>query len=208
MIIKVCGMRESSNIRDVSALDIDWMGMIFYPKSPRYVINNVEKNDKIKRVGVFVNDSPQSIITHVVNFRLDIIQFHGNETPIMIRNIRRTIDPDIHKDIKIIKAISITTAEDIMKYKAYEDDVDYFLFDTKCKTVGGSGEQFDWDILQQYDGNKPFLLSGGIGPDDVQRIKQFKHPRLVGIDINSRFETSPGIKDVSLLKQFITQLKN
>lgn len=226
MIIKVCGMRDAANIKEVSQLDIDWMGFIFFPKSSRYVrqINSnagfipdypsLRNNDgdepspkKIKRVGVFVDDMPQNIVTRVVNFRLDIVQLHGSENAIMIDNLRRTLEPDIHKGIKIMKALSVASAADVEKYKDYEGHVDYFLFDTKTPLKGGSGNKFDWSVLDAYDGKTPFLLSGGIGPDDVERIREFNHPKCIGIDVNSRFETVPGVKDAALLKSFLEALR-
>ena len=219
MKIKVCGMRDGENIRRVAALGVDWIGMIFWDKSPRYVTmiptdagiipdraDTTPKTD-IKRVGVFVDEMPQNIITRAVNFELDLIQLHGHETPTMIRNLRRTLDPDIRPGIQFIKAISVSCRDDIAAYKPYEDCVDYFLFDTKCPTVGGSGAQFNWSVLEAYDGNKPFLLSGGIGPDDAERVKAFHHPQCIGIDLNSRFETAPGVKDVDLLRTFIQHIK-
>ena len=158
------------------------------------------------RVGVFVDDMPQNIVTRVYNYNLDYIQLHGNEPRETIENLRLTIDPDIHPGIKIIKAISVSTAEDIMKYKEYVGAVDLFLFDTKCKTVGGSGEQFDWQVLEAYDGDTPFLLSGGIGPDDAERVKSFHHPKCIGIDLNSKFEIEPALKDVEKLKIFLEKI--
>ena len=206
MLIKVCGMRDGENIRQVAELGIDWIGMIFWPKSPRNVTANPAiKADHILRVGVFVDEMVQNITTRVVNFHLDLVQFHGHESPTLIRNLRRTLDPDIHPGIRFIKAISVSSREDIATYKMYEDCVDYFLFDTKCQTVGGSGQQFDWSVLEAYDGTKPFLLSGGIGPDDAERIKTFQHPKCIGIDLNSRFETAPAQKDIAALRDFISQ---
>ena len=218
MIIKVCGMREGENIRQVAELGVNWIGMIFWDKSPRNVtmiptyagIIPDRGSDigsfKAKRVGVFVDEMPQNIITRVVNYKLDLVQLHGHETPTLIRNLRRTLDPDIRPGVKFIKAISVSSRDDIAKYKDYADCVDYFLFDTKCPSVGGSGEQFDWSVLDAYDGDVPFLLSGGIGPDDAGRVRSFHHPKCIGIDLNSRFETEPGVKDISKLKQFLEQL--
>lgn len=233
MFIKVCGMREPENIRAVSALGIDMIGFVFWPNSPRYVrmissqagiipdysVERLNKGrgkvemptDKVvlpKRVGVFVDDMPQSIVTRVFNYDLDYAQLHGEESRVMIENLCRTLEPDIKQGVKIIKALSIGSPEDVSRYKEYEGVVDLFLFDTKCKTVGGSGEQFDWDVLGQYDGQTPFILSGGIGPDDVERVKSFTHPQFVGIDLNSRFETEPGLKDVEALRQFIQAIRN
>lgn len=232
MIVKVCGMRDADNIRAVSQLGVDMIGFIFYTKSPRYVQmlssqagiipdyseerfkslkpqmgEGISGEKQPARVGVFVDDMPQNIVTRVYNYNLDYIQLHGNETRETIENLRATLDPDIKPGIKIIKAISVSTAEDIQKYKEYVGAVDLFLFDTKCKTVGGSGEQFDWQVLEQYDGETPFLLSGGIGPDDAERVKSFHHPQCIGIDLNSKFEIEPALKDVEKLKDFLEKLR-
>lgn len=211
-------MRDADNIRDISALGVDMIGLIFYPPSPRYVQQFSSGAGIIPdyapdmgktplRVGVFVDDMPQNIVTRVYNYKLDYIQLHGNESRETLENLRATIDPDINPKIKIIKAISVSSAEDIKKYKEYVGAADLFLFDTKCKTVGGSGEQFDWQVLQAYDGDVPFLLSGGIGPDDAERIKNFHHPKCIGIDLNSKFEIEPALKDVDKLKQFLVKVK-
>lgn len=229
MIIKVCGMRDTENIRAVSELDIDMMGFIFWQKSPRFVMmissqagiipdyseEELKKRkgeqspaaNRVKRVGVFVDDMPQSIVTRVYNYNLDYVQLHGEESREMIENFRRTVDPDIKPGIKIIKTISVGCKDDLQKCKDYVGVVDMFLFDTKCDNAGGSGEQFDWSILDEYDGDIPFLLSGGIGPDDAEKVKAFHHPQFAGIDLNSRFEIEPGVKDVEKLKKFISELK-
>lgn len=223
MVIKVCGMRDARNIREVSQLGIDMIGMVFYPKSPRYVEMqsshagiipdyvkediNIKSSKTPARVGVFVDDMVQNIVTRVVNYHLDYVQLHGNEPREMCENLRLTLDPDIRPGIKIIKAISVSDASDIQKYKEYVGAVDLFLFDTKCKTVGGSGQQFDWQVLEQYDGEVPFLLSGGIGPEDASRLHAFHHPKCIGIDLNSRFEIEPGVKDVEKLKGFLNAMQ-
>lgn len=211
-------MRDADNIRDISALGVDMIGLIFYPPSPRYVQQFSSGAGIIPdyapdmgktplRVGVFVDDMPQNIVTRVYNYKLDYIQLHGNEPRETLENLRATIDPDIKPNIQIIKAISVSSAEDIKKYKEYVGAADLFLFDTKCKTVGGSGEQFDWQVLQAYDGEVPFLLSGGIGPDDAERVRSFHHPKCIGIDLNSKFEIEPALKDVEKLKQFLVKVK-
>lgn len=211
-------MRDADNIRDISALGVDMIGLIFYPPSPRYVQQFSSGAGIIPdyapdmgktplRVGVFVDEMPQNIVTRVYNYKLDYIQLHGNEPRETLENLRATIDPDIKPKIKIIKAISVSSGEDIKKYKEYVGAADLFLFDTKCKTVGGSGEQFDWQVLQAYDGDVPFLLSGGIGPDDAERVKNFHHPKCIGIDLNSKFEIEPALKDVEKLKQFLVKVK-
>lgn len=216
-------MRDAQNIREVSQLGVDMIGMIFYPKSPRYVEMqsshagiipdyakediNIKSSKSPARVGVFVDDMVQNIVTRVVNYHLDYVQLHGNEPREMCENLRLTLDPDIRPGIKIIKAISVSDASDIQKYKEYVGAVDLFLFDTKCKTVGGSGQQFDWQVLEQYDGEVPFLLSGGIGPEDASRLHAFHHPKCIGIDLNSRFEIEPGVKDVEKLKGFLNEIQ-
>ncbi len=232
MIIKVCGMRETENIRQVAALGVDMMGFIFWPESPRFVkmisaqagiipdyseerlrkMRNktqasASAENRPKRVGVFVDEMPQSIVTRVYNYELDFVQLHGNESAVMIENLKRTLIPDIAPDIKIIKALSIREKDDVKRWREYEGAADMLLFDTKCKTVGGSGEQFDWSVLEAYDGNIPFLLSGGIGPEDAERVLKFSHPQFVGIDLNSRFEISPAVKDVEKLKTFIQTIR-
>lgn len=210
MIVKVCGMRDSQNIRDVTAAGADWIGMIFWPQSPRCVgrVPDTANDNGVKRVGVFVDGMVQDIIVATVNYRLDIVQLHGTETPAMIRNLRATLVPDIAPHTRIIKAISVSSPDDISLCHDYEDCVDTFLFDTKCRIVGGSGKQFDWSVLSLYHGSKPFLLSGGIGPSDTRMVKEFSHPQMIGVDINSRFETAPGMKDAEQIKNFIKQIKN
>lgn len=223
MIIKVCGMREAQNIREVMTLGVDMIGMIFWPKSPRFVpmvrsragiipdkasssLTGIEAK-QVKRVGVFVDAMPQEIITCAYNYHLDYIQLHGSESPVMIDNLRRTLVPDILPEVRIIKALSIREADDVKRWREYEGHADMLLFDTKCKCVGGSGVQFDWSVLEGYDGNIPFLLSGGIGPDDAERVKAFRHPMLAGIDLNSRFEIEPALKDVDKLRTFIANVR-
>lgn len=206
MLVKVCGMREPENIEKVAQLGVDMMGFIFYPKSPRFVSQSVDRTaaDKnVCRVGVFVNESVELISDKIQLFDLNAVQLHGNES--------RVLCEQLHEQnglLKVIKAISVSTAGDILKYKEYVGAVDYFLFDTKCKTVGGSGQQFDWQVLENYDGDVPFILSGGIGPEDVERIRNFHHPKCIGIDLNSKFEMEPGLKDVEMLKTFLENIEN
>ena len=206
MLVKVCGMREPENIEKVAQLGVDMMGFIFYPKSPRFASQSVARTaaDKnVCRVGVFVNESVELISDKIQLFDLNAVQLHGNES--------RELCEQLHKQnglLKVIKAISVSTAGDIQKYKEYVGAVDYFLFDTKCKTVGGSGQQFDWQVLENYDGDVPFILSGGIGPEDVERIRNFHHPKCIGIDLNSKFEMEPGLKDVEMLKTFLENIEN
>lgn len=210
MKIKVCGMRDAGNIKALQELPIDYMGLIFWPRSPRCVNKNTPRSkdgEHTERVGVFVDQKAQDIITAAVNYDLDVIQLHGSESPVFCRNLRSTLHPDIKSGIRIMKAISVNSAEDIGRWKDYADCVDFLLFDTKCPMVGGSGKKFDWSVLEQYNGTIPFLLSGGLDPDDAERVLQFKHPMLMGIDLNSRFEAEPGVKDIDKLQTFISRIK-
>ena len=198
-MIKVCGMRDAENIREVESLGIDMMGFIFWPKSKRYVSrrpNHLPK--RVKRVGVFVDEDPGLVKRIAHDYGLDYIQLHGSESPAYIFQLR---------GLHVIKAFNIATAEDLEQTKTYEGLVDYFLFDTKGKSVGGNGEKFDWSVLEAYDGSTPFLLSGGIGPDDADRVKACRHPKCAGIDLNSRFEIAPGLKDVNTMRSFIREIR-
>lgn len=226
-------MRDAQNIRDVASLDIDMMGFNFWPKSKRFVRMissqagilpdySPERLDyavnadgtrhfvfpkRIKRVGVFVDEMPQTIVAYVYNYALDYIQLHGSELPVVIENLRHTLVPDIVKDIKFIKAFGISTAADLEQTKAYEGVADLFLFDYKTPEKGGSGKHFDWSVLDAYQGKTPFLLSGGIGPEDAEEIRNLHHPMFAGVDVNSRFETEPAMKDVEKLRMFVNALK-
>ena len=196
MKVKVCGMRNGENIQQVEELGVDWIGMIFQSESPRNVTMIPTVSGSCKKVGVFFDEMAQNIITRVVNFQLDVIQLSGNETPTLIRNLRRTLDPDICPNVSLWKAINVSTPADLATYSLYEGCVDIFVFGLK--------KMDDAKLLEAYKGEKPFLLSGEIGPDDVARINSFSHPRCIGIDLNTQFETEPGMKDVSLLKQFLS----
>lgn len=203
MIIKVCGMREAENIREVERLDIDLMGFIFWPKSSRYVSKRPDYLPRqVKRVGVFVDEDPEEVKRLADNYSLDYIQLHGHETPEVISYLRTSASP--HP--RMIKAFNIATEEDLSQTLPYEGLADLFLFDTKGQSVGGNGVKFNWDVLDAYQGSTPFLLSGGIGPDDAAQVNAFRHPKCIGIDLNSRFELSPGLKDIAKLKEFICNL--
>ena len=202
-LIKVCGMREAENIREVEALGINLMGFIFWPKSSRYVSERpAYLPTQCKRVGVFVNEDAETIKRIAEDYALDYIQLHGSESSDYIHALR--VDGSF---AAVIKAFNIATTADLETTKPYEDLVDYFLFDTKGKSVGGNGEKFDWSVLADYVGETPFLLSGGIGPDDAARVKAFHHPKCIGIDLNSRFELFPALKDINKLREFIKEIR-
>jgi phosphoribosylanthranilate isomerase len=202
MMIKVCGMRDEHNIRAVEHLDIDWMGFIFYPLSSRYVGEQLSYlPEKVTRVGVFVNEQPEIVRERTEQNRLQILQLHGEESPAYCLELKR-------QGYRVIKAFGIETdqpfpTETVLRY---EGCCDYFLFDTKTPMHGGSGQKFNWEVLNDYRGTIPFLISGGLTPVDAGPLKAFSHPQLVGIDLNSGFETSPAIKDTTLLQPFIEQL--
>ena len=203
-LVKVCGMREAENIREVEALGIDLMGFIFWPKSSRYVSERpAYLPTNCKRVGVFVDEDIETVKRIAEDYALDYIQLHGHESPEYCAQL---------KGLKLIKAFNIATTEDFKQTEPYTGIVDYFLFDTKGKSVGGNGEKFDWSVLSAYDGNTPFLLSGGIGPDDAEVLTSHFSPltskKCVGIDLNSRFEIAPGLKDINKLKEFLNALNN
>ena len=204
MIVKVCGMRDAENIRQVDELRrVDWMGFIFFPRSPRHVSEvPTYLPQHCKRVGVFVNAPVEDIASRVQTFGFQLVQLHGHETPEFILSLRTAIS----NEVKIIKMIQIASLEDLDKAMQYEGVVDYFLFETKCDTYGGCGKQFDWSILQNYHGTTPFLITGGIKPSDAEKVKAFHHPQFIGIDLNSGFETAPALKDVERIKDFLLTL--
>lgn len=206
MIIKVCGMREPDNISQVATTGIQWMGMIFWPRSSRWandlsVAHTIPAG--IRRVGVFVDQPVEEMAAIADSCQLDIIQLHGHESVECLARLRQSLtDPSV----QLMKAISIADEKDIEQVAHYDKVADWLLFDTKCNTVGGSGRKFRWDILENYHGSTPFLLSGGIGPEDIPQLKQFHHPQWKGIDLNSRFETAPGRKDEKRLREFIEKM--
>ena len=205
MIIKVCGMRDSENIAEVERLDADWMGFIFYSKSPRHVSIRPEYLPSgCKRVGVFVDANPLRILSQVNAFKFDMVQLHGHEDVSYCHDIRSVLP----SSTQIIKMVAVTEPDDLKGLEAYEEYVDYFLFEPRRQGYGGSGRQFDWQLLSHYTGSKPFHLSGGIGPEDADKVLSFSHPRFVGIDLNSRFESAPGVKDIQTLKTFIQNIRS
>ena len=204
-IIKVCGMTDASNIRQVAETGVDWIGMIFWQPSSRCchdpgVAQTIPEG--IQRVGVFVDEEVETIVRRTEECGLNRVQLHGRETATSIRQLRQRLP----QGVEIIKAISIRDKVDLLKADRYHGLCHLLLFDTRCQCVGGSGQQFSWDMLQHYQGPTPFLLSGGIGPEDAERVATLDHPLLEGIDLNSRFETSPALKDTQRLAVFLDRL--
>ncbi|MCY1530238.1 N-(5'-phosphoribosyl)anthranilate isomerase [compost metagenome] len=202
--LKVCGLREPSNIVDVAALHPDYMGFIFYPRSARFAGGMPADDiltlpDSIKTTGVFVNASLTEIKNTLATYRLNAVQLHGDETPDFCMDVKQA-------GAEVIKAFGIDETFDFNQLNAYTKAVDYFLFDTRTVQHGGSGILFDWKLLQKYTGTVPFFLSGGIGNEQLIQLKQINHPALYAVDVNSKFESAPGIKNIKQLKFFLNEL--
>ncbi|EAS18706.1 putative N-(5'-phosphoribosyl)anthranilate isomerase, PRAI [Flavobacteria bacterium BBFL7] len=211
MMIKVCGMRDIENINQLQELDIDFMGIIRYSKSKRYV-DDLQKEKVAQQtmnkgtVGVYVNETLENILQDFIPLQLDVIQLHGNEDPAFAKAL-------LEIDIKIFKAFQVTEEFNFDSLKEWEALATqyvgklFFLFDTATPNYGGSGKKFNWSILDSYKGEVPFLLSGGISDKDVDAIKELKHKMFLGVDLNSKFETEPGVKDIEMIKTFIEKLR-
>lgn len=209
MNIKVCGLTQLKQFQQLDALNVAFAGLIFHKDSPRYVVGKIDKDElkdadfDLKKVGVFVNADYDEIMQMIDDYGLDVVQLHGDETPELCE--------ELSDEVEVIKAFSIsnkiTSIDDMIV--DYDDVCDYYLFDTASKNgkVGGTGEKFDWKLVKKSKIEKPFFLSGGISLDDLELIKSFKHPDYFGIDVNSRFEKSPGIKDMALLLQLRQGIK-
>ena len=201
-LIKVCGMTDGDNIRAVESLGADLIGFIFYPGSPRCVRETPSYLPRrAKRVGVFVDASRDEILRRHDTFRFDYIQLHGDESPEFCAQLRE------QEGLKVIKAFGIAEEAVRLTVAGYEGACDLFLFDTKTPGHGGSGKRFDWSIMDDYEEKTRFLLSGGIGLDTVDTLHDFIYPFLAGFDLNSRFETAPGLKDPDLLEIFLENLQ-
>lgn len=219
MQVKVCGMREPDNIQALLQLPIDYIGFIFHPKSPRF-IGKVKLGDwinkhlgdfgKIKRVGVFVNAEFEAILNAVHDYQLDYVQLHGNESAEYCQEIKSYWDITSMRSAQLIKAFSIDENFDFQITRAYERFCSLFIFDTKAKgdQFGGTGLQFDWSLLDKYQGMISYLLSGGIGEEDIKAIRQLNFKQMAGVDINSRFETKPGLKDIPKIQTFLAELNS
>lgn len=197
--LKVCGMRDATNILDVAAVQPDFMGFIFYDQSNRFVGTNftIPKGFPryIKKVGVFVNENLDRVLELVRMHQLDFVQLHGDEAVHFCAALR--------KKIKVIKVFRVDNDFDFRQTKDFEDASDYFLFDTKTTAYGGSGKSFDWNLLNGYNGSTPFFLSGGINAENFSQAMSIKHAKFFALDINSGAETSPGKKDPIVLSSML-----
>ena len=207
MNIKVCGITQLKQLQQLEGLNIDFAGLIFYKDSPRYMGDKIDKaalknsDFDLKKVGVFVNPEMIDVLDAIDEYGLDVVQLHGNESAEMC--------DDLSGEVEVIKAFSVDAKSNIDEMIAEYDAVcDYYLFDTAGKDPGGNGEKFDWKILTKAKIEKPFFISGGISVDDIAALKKFKHPDFFGVDVNSRFEKEPGVKDMALVLQFKQGLKN
>lgn len=203
MKIKVCGLRDAENIKAIAALGPDYMGFICYGPSSRY-INDMPADiltdlpATIYKTAVFVDESKENINRLIAQYGFNAIQLHGSESPDFADSFRSRVT--------VFKAFGISADFDFERLSNYANKVDYFLFDTKTDLHGGSGKTFDWSILNKYDLNVPFFLSGGLSLDNLDEVVQIDHPQFYGVDLNSKFETAPGLKDIEKLKQAFTML--
>ena len=210
MNIKVCGITQFKQLQQLDALNIDYAGLIFYKDSPRYMGDKItgkqvkEADFDIKKVGVFVNPGYSELLDTIDEYGLDIVQLHGNETPEMCEDLSAEVE--VIKALRIAGDQSINIDEMVMPYDAA---CDFYLFDTAGlkENFGGTGQQFDWSILKKAKIEKPFFLSGGIGRDDAEKVKAFKHPDFFAIDVNSKFEMAAGVKDMAAILKFLQGFK-
>jgi len=198
MKIKVCGLKDRENILAVAGLEPDYVGFIRYDRSPRFsedlpgdVIIDLPAG--IKKTAVFVNEDVDVINSLIKEYNFEAVQLHGQESPEVCATFKGKIE--------VLKAFGVDESFDFNTLKPYVGMVDYFLFDTKTPVHGGSGQIFDWGILDKYQLDVPFFLSGGLSLDNLPEVKNIKHPAFYGVDLNSRFETAPGLKDIDKLKQ-------
>jgi len=204
--IKICGMKYPENMEEIALLQPDYLGFIFYAKSPRFFENTIPYSNKfIKKVGVFVNASYEEIKEKIRQHQLDLVQLHGEETPELCHKIETKL-------VKVIKAFSVDNEFNFNTLLFYKNSCSYFLFDTKGKQYGGNGVTFDWNILENYSLEKPYFLSGGIGYENIEGLKEFLQKKYskncYAIDLNSKFETEPGMKNPKKINEFIQKLNH
>lgn len=208
--LKVCGMGDPDNILEVASVKPDYLGFIFYENSPRNFKGSIpELPAEIKKTAVFVNSTLDFIIAKIKEYQFSAVQLHGEETMEFCRELKENLFQQAKK-VEIIKVFSVDENFDFSELTEYEEFVDFFLFDTKGRNRGGNGISFDWKVLYNYPSSTPFFLSGGIGPEQISEIKDFskklqalrKGDCLYGIDVNSKFEISPGFKNIKNLQFF------
>ena len=200
--LKVCGLRQSENIRTVASLYPDFLGFIYYAKSPRFVGHEFQMplTATSNRVGVFVNESVTYMLNKVKSDKLDMIQLHGHEQPAVAKAL-------VENDVQVMKVFSVDSNFDFRIVKNFIPYSKYLLFDTKTSNYGGSGKRFNWNLLHQYEYSTPFFLSGGISPENIQEVAEVRNPAFYGVDVNSGVEDSPGLKNPNRLQELIQVLK-
>lgn len=207
MKIKICGLKDPENTRQISEANPDYMGFIFYPKSLRFVGEKFSKNTletipkNILKTAVFVNESKENMLKIVRNYGFEAIQLHGNEPPEMCMQLKE-------EKVNVIKAFAIDETFDFNSLIPYETHCDYFLFDTKTPAFGGSGKTFDWTLLSQYQLETPFFMSGGLGIENIEEILNLKHSKLQGLDFNSKLEDTPGLKNIQITNTVLDTIRN
>jgi len=206
MKLKICGLRDKDNIRKIAEMRPDYLGFVFYKASPRYAGDILdadtlnELDEGLKKVGVFVNEDISKVKEIALAYNMDVIQLHGSESPEYCRKLGE-------EKFEIIKAFNPVTYNDFLTMKEYSGSCDYFLLDNRGKMAGGSGQKFNWEILDKYDLDVPFFLSGGIGPGDSEDILSMNYENMTAIDINSRFEIVPGVKNLALVEEFVNKIR-
>ena len=211
--IKLCGLSRPCDIEAVNELKPDYIGFVFAKKSKRYV--TPEKAMELKKMldpsieaaGVFVNEDVNTVAELLNSGVIDIAQLHGDEDLAYVTALHKILVEQKVRTPRIVRAISVSSRSSVLKAMMWDGYVDGILFETPTNGYGGSGESFDWSLLSSYRGRTPFFLTGGIGPNSLEALKEFEHPMWLGVDLNSRFESEPGVKDVELLKPFITELR-
>ena len=199
MSVKICGLVEIENLAEADLLGVQFLGRIFHASSPRNVEGHAAASTHTPQVGVFVNATTSEIMKMVEKHGFSTVQLHGAESINQLRELGA-------KGLKIIKAVSVGETFPDSLVKEYAPHCDYLLFDTKGKNAGGNGALFNWDLLKEYTHTTPFLLSGGIDPTHSAQIQSIRHAAFAGIDLNSGFETHPGIKNIELLKAFLHEI--
>lgn len=201
-IIKVCGMRNPENVRQLGLIKgVKWMGLIFHPESSRFAQTAPEKitqSPHLKRIGVFVNRGFEEIMRTAARYNLYAVQLHGDEDVALCARLKDRI--------KVIKVFRVGPEFKFEDTELFEEVADYFLFDTAGESYGGNGTKFRWEMLSNYKGERPFLIAGGISPEDAQAVLGFEHTKCVGIDLNSGFEDEPALKNTSAIKKFVNEL--
>lgn len=212
--LKICGMRDPKNIEEIALLRPDYLGLIFYEKSPRYVSGEIAGiGAAIKRTGVFVDASEDFILEKIKKYELSAVQLHGDERPGFCSSLKKRLQQE-HSSVEIIKVFGVKDDFDFQLLEPYEGIANFYLFDTPGKRKGGNGIRFDWKLLQNYSSSTPFFLSGGIGEEEAKEIEKLyadfksknKAHLFYGLDVNSKFETEPGLKNVKKLKHFKKRL--